>query len=96
MGLLDTLLSRAGPQFSDGNFQIRFMVNPLTFAVQGIDYVNNGGSAHLILYDRGSIALEQDLAANTSDKYLVINLGSIDLNGILSTNVSDQITWESK
>lgn len=95
MGLLDTLLMNAGPQFNDGMFQLRFLKNPITSAVQGVDYINNGGSAHLILYDNGAIALEQDIAANYSDRYLIINLGTIDLNGILSTHITDQINWEN-
>lgn len=94
MGLLDTLLMKQGSQFADGDFQLRFLANPITSAVQGLDYINNGGPAHLILYDNGSIALEQNIAANSSDKYLIINLGSIDLNGILSTHITDQVNWE--
>lgn len=95
MGLLDTLLMRAGPQFNNGSFQLRFLANPITSAVQGLDYINNGGAAHLILYDNGNVALEQDFPANTSDRYLIINLGTIDLNGIISTHVTDQVSWEN-
>lgn len=96
MGLLDTLLMRSGSQFADGAFQLRFLANPITSAVQGVDYINTGGSAHLIIYDSGNVALEQDLPANTSNRYLIINLGTIDLNGILSTNITDKVNWEQQ
>lgn len=95
MGLLDTLLMKAGTQFSNGLFQLRFLANPLTSAIQGLDYINNGGTAHLKLFDSGNVVYEQDIPANSSSSYLIISLGLIGLGGILSNNITDEVNWEN-